>query len=209
MFKLPKELIIFDVESTGTNPDTSSIIQLGAVIVDRDGNMKDEYFNRYIIPYTSEWTEHSESVHKISKDFLAKNGYKIRWVLDEFERWARYNAGKTPKPNRSQKRLINDYYLAQWGAGWDTQMLQKAYKNIGMKYPFHYRNFDIASIVRFELAKRGELYKKCGEIVCARRLGIKTYPDNQHDALYDAKLTAILFSHLAKEGNNGYKKNNK
>lgn len=191
MFKLPKDLLIFDVETSGTDPETASIIQLGAVIFNKEGYLERGAegetrhliqprvsFNEYIKPYTNEWTEGAYKIHRIEKSFLENTGKDLDTVLHMFEVWA----------SCVWADLKKRYWLAQWSCGFDTNMLQSAYGKTNREYPFHYRAFDIASIVRFELAKRGKLFMKCGEDKCARALGIEVYDTQLHDALYDATL---------------------
>ncbi len=186
MFKFPKDLLIIDVETSGTN-ENASIIQLGAVIFDKNGKLCNTEFNKYIIPYTLEWSQDAYKIHKIEQSFLNKNGHLLENVLKAFENWASCYG---------MFDLKKKYWLAQWSCGFDTIMLQKAYSIIKRQYPFHYRSIDIASIVRFELANRAKLKVKCGAKICARVLGIEINESNLHDALYDAKLAGQMLEKL-------------
>jgi len=187
MFKFPKDLIIFDVETSTTDPETASIIQIGAVIFDKKGRLFDNYyFNEYVKPYTNEWSEEAYRIHKIEKLYLQEKGKDIETVLQLFEVWA------SPIWDDLKKR----YWLAQWSCGFDTNMLRAAYKKVNREYPFHYRSFDIASIVRFELARRGKLFMKCGEDKSARALGIEVKDTQLHNALYDATLSGLMLEKI-------------
>ena len=194
MFKFPKDLIIFDVETSGTDPETSSIIQLGAVIFDRNGHLfrngggEIYSFNEYVKLYTKEWSEEAFEIHKIEKSYLQERGKDIETVLQLFEVWA----------SPIWDDLKNRYWLAQWSCGFDTNMLKGAYKKVDREYPFHYRSFDIASIIRFELARRGKLFQKCGENKCAEALGIEVKDIRLHDALYDAQLSGQILERIIK-----------
>lgn len=190
MFSLPKHLLIIDVETTGVNPDTSSIIQLGACVFNKNGYLEPYTFNEYILPYTSEWTEEAEKTHQITHGQLLKKGKPLIKVLEKFEQWA---------SNYMLGELKQKFWLAQWSAGFDVSMLKKAYESLGNKYPFHYRAFDIASVVRLELARRGRLHQKCGEDICAIKLGIKVDETKLHDALYDAQLSGKMLEEIIKE----------
>ncbi len=194
MFKLPKSLIIIDVETTGTNPEKGSIIQLGAVIFSKEGYIKDGDFSAYIKPYTPEWTEGAYKVHKIEYSYLQKNGSDLIEVLTRFENWVAGNQFRIDQ-------LKWEYNLAQWSCGFDVSFLCNAYKKVNKEFPFYYRAFDIASIVRFELAKKGKLRMKSGENICANELGIKIETNKLHDALYDAKLSGLMLEKLVKESN--------
>ncbi len=46
--KFIKDLLLFDIETTGPNPDKDSIIQLSAILLDRDNLLEKNYFNSYV-----------------------------------------------------------------------------------------------------------------------------------------------------------------
>jgi len=189
-FNICKNLLIIDVESTGI-AQNASIIQLGAIIFDKSGKLCNTSFNQYIIPYTSNWEEEASKIHNITRPFLAKNGELLEYVIESFEDWA--------SKNRTLD-LEKTYWLAQWSAtAFDTNMLRQAYKIIGKKYPFHYREISIDSIVRFELANRGKLNVKCGLKDCAEALNISIDSNKLHDGLYDAQLSGKILEQLARE----------
>ena len=162
--------------------------QLGAVIFDQRGKLCNTSFNQYIIPYTVQWSEEAFKIHKITRSFLVKNGKLLKDVIEQFEDWASCHG---------MFELKKKYWLAQWsGSGFDTDMLQQAYKILNKKYPFHYRTIDISSIVRFELANRGKLNVKCGEADCADSLGIEIEKSKLHNAFYDAQLSGKMLEKL-------------
>lgn len=190
MFNCPKELLIIDVETTGLAPN-ASIIQLGAVILDKSGKLRNTEFNQYICPYTLNWEEEASKIHKITRPFLIKNGHLLKDVLEAFENWA--------SENRT-KELEKTYWLAQWsGSGFDTNMLQQAYAILNRKYSFHYKVIDISSIIRMELANRGKLKVTCGLKDCAEALGIDVIESKLHNGLYDAQLSGQMLEQLVRE----------
>ena len=189
MFNLPKHLLVIDVETTGVNPETSSIIQLGACVLNKEGYLEPYTFNEYIRPYTSEWTKEAEQVHQITYGAIQARGLDLAPVLEKFEQWA---------SNYLLGELKGKFWLAQWSSGFDVAMLKNAYETIGKKYPFHYRAFDIASIIRFDLAKKGILYQECGQDKCALALGIEIDKNRLHDALYDAQLAGRMLEKIIK-----------
>lgn len=75
-----QDIIVFDIEGTGTDVFTDNIVQLSAVRV-RGGKVI-ATFDKYLQSEKSVGT--SEKVHHISDDFLAKNGEKPTKVLTEF-----------------------------------------------------------------------------------------------------------------------------
>jgi len=175
--KLDKGLIIIDVETSGSDTRTASIIQLGAVRLTKRGELKEPTFCLNVIPYTLTWEEEAQKIHKLTPADLVKTGFQIKYVLECFEEWI-----GNPKK----------YYIAQWSCGFDRDMLLGAYERVGKKYPFSYRAYDIASIVRFNLAVKHMLPSSCGEGNCAMALGIEVKEKELHNALYDAQLAGMM-----------------
>ena len=192
-FKLKKDLVIIDVETTGTNPETGSIIQLGAWIFSKYGYLTEFKTSLYIKPYTREWTQGAFEVHKLEKSFLKEAGKKLDHALYLFERWI-----ENCYPN--QIHPFRQVQIAQWSCGWDVRYLEKAYKKAKRKYPFGYSQLDIKSIVTFQLALEGKLPKKrnkcCGEKYCAKKLNIIVEASQLHNALYDARLSGLLLEKI-------------
>ena len=84
-----RDIICYDVETTGLNPKEDYIIQLS--IIKMDGSALPEFKekdrrNWYIKPahaYTI--NPDAEKVHGISKDFLEKNGVLIKDIIKDFD----------------------------------------------------------------------------------------------------------------------------
>lgn len=190
MFKLPKKLLIIDVETSSANTDIASMIQLGAVIMNENGTLTNDIFNVYIKLYTQDWSKEAQEIHKLTKEFLEEKGLQLHIAIKKFEDWA---------SKLGLYDLKKEYYIAQWSCGFDSSVLNNAYATLKAKYPFHYRSFDIASIVRYEMAKQGKLYKKCGCNKCAEQLGIEKIDESKlHNGLYDAILAGKCLEKLAK-----------
>ena len=188
IYQLDRDLIVIDVETTGTT-QASSVIQLGAVIYTRKGELLEHTFNAYIKPYREEWTSKAEKCHGISKDFLDKKGLEVEKALKMFDDWYCVN-----------KKKAKDYYIAQWSASFDSNRLEEAYMYSNIVYPFTYRTFDIASFVRLYLASSGRLKKnKVSLADCCEAFHVPIDRDKCHDALYDATLTAKLLKSLTDE----------
>lgn len=184
--KLDRGLLVLDVETTGTNPETSSIIQIGVVKLSNSGDVVDS-FNVFVKPYTDEWTEEAFNVHHISKAFLEEKGISIFEALEALEKFVDYK--------------FKDYYIAQWSSSFDIAMLRQAYKKAKelkdlkdvteYKFPYAYRVFDVASFVRLYLASLELLPKKRVSLRdCAEILKIEIDGSRLHDASYDALLTS-------------------
>lgn len=74
-------LLIFDVESTGTNTTEDEIIQIAAIKINSNGEVL-EKFERFIKPRKTVGT--SEVVHGFSDEFLQENGEDKSKVLKDF-----------------------------------------------------------------------------------------------------------------------------
>lgn len=46
--KFIKDILLFDVETTGSNPDKDSIIQLAGILLDKDNLLEKAYFSSYV-----------------------------------------------------------------------------------------------------------------------------------------------------------------
>lgn len=76
-----KNVVVFDVESTGTNTEEDEIIQIAAIQIDRKGN-EVKVFERFIKPLKSVGA--SELVHGFSDAWLSEHGEEARTVLQDF-----------------------------------------------------------------------------------------------------------------------------
>ncbi len=74
-------ILIFDVESTGVDVLNDDVVQIAAVKLDKDGNVK-ETFVRYIKPEKS--VGDSFHVHGFSDEMLAEKGEPSKVVLKDF-----------------------------------------------------------------------------------------------------------------------------
>jgi len=177
--QVDRPLIVFDVEATGKNPDTASIIQIGATVVKmrKFETVCIRTFNEYIRPYTDVWEERAERVHGITREYLEEHGIRLVVALRSFTNWIR---------DCGFGDLRKNIYLATWGSGYDVTLLRRAYEYADLPYPFHYRTYDIASAVRVFLSVITGIGKKQGEFLCARKLGIDVEGYIEHDAKYDA-----------------------
>lgn len=79
------EVVVYDVESTGTDTTEDRIIQIAAMRIDRDGN-EIERFERFINPGKSVGT--SELVHGFTDEYLAEHGESPEVVLEAFKEFS-------------------------------------------------------------------------------------------------------------------------
>ncbi|TCS79696.1 3'-5' exonuclease [Pectinatus cerevisiiphilus] len=80
-----EEIIVFDVESTGTDTSEDEIIQIAAIKLDQTGKMK-EKFVHLLKPQKKVGT--SYYVHGFSDEYLAKNGEAPEKVLAAFRKFS-------------------------------------------------------------------------------------------------------------------------
>lgn len=81
-----ENLIVYDVESTGTDTTRDNIIQIAAVRIDRHGKVL-ETFDRLIKPEKSVGA--SEEVHHFSDALLAEQGEDPAVVLEDFRQFSK------------------------------------------------------------------------------------------------------------------------
>lgn len=80
-----EQVVVFDVESTGTDTTNDEIIQMAAIRIDRKGQVI-ERFERFIKPTKS--VGDSEAVHGFSDDFLTAHGEEATTVFEAFRTFA-------------------------------------------------------------------------------------------------------------------------
>lgn len=183
MFNIGRDLIIIDCETTGITIGTSGIIQLSAYKLNRDLQIDQNYFDVYIKSYVDEWTQESENIHGITREFLDQNGLTLNRAIKSFLNWTDYSGR---------------FYITQWGCGFDAYMLRDAFERDGVKYPFTHRSFDISSIVRFFLAVNGLQGESLKE--CADYLGIDMIGFMAHNSRWDAYLATVCLKKILENG---------
>lgn len=82
---LDGDVVVFDVESTGTDTTVDRIIQIAAIRIDKEGNVIDS-FERFINPGRP--VGDSERVHHFSDAYLQEHGEDPKTVLRDFKAFA-------------------------------------------------------------------------------------------------------------------------
>jgi DNA polymerase III alpha subunit (gram-positive type) len=183
-------LIILDLEATGTDFVKHDIIQLGAVKLDSELNIVDS-FERLIIPLGNEVSEEAMKVNKLNLDEVRSRGLILDNALQEFEMWIGF-----PRY----------YIIGAWGIMFDITFLRHSYKKINRFYPFLYKCFDVASVVRF-YCSINNLTSKGGLGKCAKALKVEVEESKKHNALYDAELSAKVLKKVSEYTNHSTLKN--
>jgi DNA polymerase III epsilon subunit-like protein len=171
--QLPFKLVCIDLETTGLDMKRASIVQLSAVIVNKQFEpIRGLEFNSYVKPLDSYKEPNAMKIHEIPENIF-NNAPTLEEVLIMFENFC-----------------LNEKILASWGTYFDIPFLKEQYEKIGRKYPFSHRTIDLKSIATWERAIDGIEIKG----------GLKHYLKSldhdfkgvQHDALCDIRNTVEL-----------------
>lgn len=165
-----KNIVAYDVETTGISTQTDKVIQLSAVKFDTDFNIIDT-FDHYILP-TGVWhmSEGAFNVHGISEQFLRENGKFLKDIADEF------------------LAFIDGCDLLSYnGNKFDIKMLVKDLRLEGYSIDLEGRSFYDSYLLEAKLNPRNlsHIYKK----YTGKEL------DGAHNALNDVKATVEVFKH--------------
>ena len=182
--RFPKPLVVFDIETTGVDPDIYDICQIGAVFVNRDGCATSS-FSSYVKPLGKKRDEKAMRIHNISEATLSK-ARGAGAVLFNFENWI------TQQPQTAG--AVNDYalknvMLATWGNGFDTVFLEATYKKLELEYPFSRKTLDLKSVCMYILSMIDKPISS-GLLRFSEILGLPDY--RAHDALEDARRTYTI-----------------
>lgn len=169
---MKKDIVAFDVETTGLNPYKDYIIQLAMIKLDGETLQIKEQKKCYIKPEGDyEISQQAFEKHGITKEFLKTNGVNLRSVaqkiLDFFE---------------------NCDILTYNGNNFDINFLYSNLKNVGFEFEFNDRIYYDA----FLMYKR--LHPSTLEAVYQRYTGKEL--EGAHDAFNDVKATIEVFKHL-------------
>lgn len=171
--QLPFKLVCIDIETTGLDFERASIVQLSAVIVDKQFEpIPGLEFNSYVRPLDSYKEFGAMKTHEIPENIF-NNAPTLEEVLIMFENFC-----------------LKEKILASWGAYFDIPFLKKQYKKIERKYPFSYKTVDLKSIAIWERAIDGIDVK--GGLKGFLRSLKSDFKGVQHDALSDIKNTVEL-----------------
>ncbi len=175
--KFPHNLICIDIESTDPDKHKGSVIQIGAVVVDKDFKIDKTRgeFNLYIQPLDSYRNPKAMAVNKIPEEYLI-NAISLNDALEMFENFCN-----------------GDTKLACWGTYFDVPFLFAQYKKIYRKWPFGYRSFDLKSAAIWESAKH-DIPLTSGVSKFLKSIN-KDFKGSQHDALSDIKNTIRILEY--------------
>ena len=164
-----KNIVAFDVETTGLDTSKDFVIQLSGVKFDRDFNILGE-FNEYVCPkYDFEIADGAFEKHGIAKDFLLSVGKWMDVVGKEF------------------LEFIADCDLLSYnGNRFDVKILSKDLKAVGLDLDLNRTFYDA-------LALEAKLQPRTLDAIYKKYTGKDL--ENAHNALYDVKATIEIFKH--------------
>lgn len=176
--KLPFNLICIDLETTDTDNEVGSIVQLGAFAVTPEFKICRGPFSTYVQPLDNYRNPEAMRVNKITEEQL-KDAPPLVDVLKDFEEFCK-----------------TDKFLSSWGAYFDIPFLRMQYKKIGREYPFSYRSFDLKTVAIWEAAKKDiPVGGGVGRFLKELKL---PFDGKRHDAVDDIKNSIKIIKNLGK-----------
>jgi len=180
MFKLPHELILFDLETTDIDPVVGSIVQIGALRINKNFEIEAEY-ESYVMPFDDHFNKDALRVNGITPEVLKKGkAVDFKTMVVEFELFCR-----------------GCKHLGAWAAHFDIPFLEQQYKKVEREFIFSHRQFDMRPIAVWEMAKAGKpiAYR----IDMFLQLLGKKFKGDKHGALADIKNATLLLQHFLKK----------
>lgn len=133
-YTVPTNIIWVDLETTGRNSELDGIVEIGAIF-ERDGKIVDQ-FQCYVKPMPNDRIQQAAmNVHKLSLEFLNKNGLDAEDACEQFVDWM-------SKYIDINDRTTYTYQHRAWMKGWrvhfDMMFLQMFFEKLNRKDFFMY-----------------------------------------------------------------------
>jgi DNA polymerase-3 subunit epsilon len=174
------DLLLVDLEMTGTDPNKHEIIQLSAILLDKKTLEEKAFFNSYIKP--KNWrvrNPQAMEVNRISYNSL-KNSKTLEDVLKSFDR----------------KFKPSQVILSFYGGLMDMDFLRAAYRQTRIPWRFDYHYFNLWALCFSYLGLKGRLKnskKFTGFELEDLMKTFKIKSQNRHDGLEDCRVEAEVF----------------
>lgn len=164
-----RNIVAFDVETTGTDHNKDSIIQLAAVKFDKDFNRLDSYCC-YVKPMEDfEIAPGALEKHGLTKEFILDNGMASNGVMEVF------NA------------FCNDCDMLSYnGNNFDIKFIDKEMRAAGIEFSFDRVFYD-------SMRLEAMLHPRSLEVIYKNYTGRDL--DDAHNALADVNATIEVFKH--------------
>jgi DNA polymerase III epsilon subunit family exonuclease len=172
---LIKDILIIDVETTGIDPISDTLVQLAALILDKKTLDICHEFSMFIRPETT-ISENAKATHGLDEKTL-RHAEDSCTVLQKFQNFAPPTV-----------------LLAGHNVSFDVNFLKNAYARCNLSFPFDYHTIDIWSIAFFILGASGVKLETYSLSVLAKYFGISRR--EKHDALEDVCVSARILKYL-------------
>lgn len=179
-------MIALDVETTGLDPKTCSIVSLGAVDTDEPEN---QFYDECGAWDGAHLSDEALAIHGFTREELTSGSRKSEAdLIKGFVAWA---------TDRPQNRTL----IAQ-NVSFDHDFVRLACKRAGIEFPFSKRTIDIHSIVWLHMVKQGvppptgNYHSLISLDFALRYCGIPEEP-KPHNALTGALSHAEVFARVA------------
>lgn len=179
-------MIALDVETTGLDPKTCSIVSLGAVDTDQPGN---QFYDECGAWEGAHLSDEALAIHGFTREELTNGSRKSEAeLITAFVAWA-------------TDRVENRTFIAQ-NVSFDHEFVLQACKRAGIEFPFAKRTIDIHSIVWLHMQMMGvpqpvgNHHSLISLDFALRYCGIPEEP-KPHNALTGALSHAEVFARVA------------
>jgi oligoribonuclease (3'-5' exoribonuclease) len=165
------QFFVVDLEFSGFVPGHHEILEIGAVALDAEYAVRDEWDARV----AAEHPERASDWVREHQKHLLEGGIPLAEAIPAFVRWV------------EALRAEETAYYVGWSCGADLAHLETAYRTCKLESPFHYRHVELNSLVVGRLGLPWDY----DHSVSRRLLGIKG--SGSHVALADAREAAAVF----------------
>lgn len=176
-----RRLVFLDVETTGFDPITHEIVELGAVVVEPQGN----YQNLKVI-HEIEIKVKPERIEDADPGALRVNGYdEAQWMF----------AHSLEEAMQELSSKAKGCSIVAHNIAFDWSFIQRAFAVTGVENTMHYQKFDTLSIAFAKLHNDPDLSNLSLRALCEYFGIVNT---NAHTALADTRATVEVFRGLMK-----------
>lgn len=172
-------ICFIDFETTGVDAFRDYPLEIGAVLVDKDLNVKKEFHSFINLREDLEISDKAFEIHKLGKSFLLDKPGSDKVISNFFE------------------TLGTEYRLAGWNISFDVVFLRKMAHDNGMTEIFNklnYRHLDVQSISYYYRKLKG-LKEGRGSLDDMCEL-LQINRGKVHNALEDAKITFEIYKKI-------------
>lgn len=177
--RLSRHALVLDVETTGLNPYTAKVVQVGLTIVCPCHSAKVMYYSADV--RLADWSQLFRPSFWRAKRV---HGKSLRRMM-----LAEKTAADVVADLEEYRKAYPDAVIAGDNVGFDFQFLKQMYADVGVEFEWDYHLLDLTGLALVHLGVVG-LSK------IARSLGLDTSRYTKHDALGDAMLTADCLTAL-------------